>query len=586
MKLAQHYQKGKSAPRTHGTINGTHCQLILDGGCTSYIVSLNFLKKLGITEIERTNASVMFGDGKFQEVIGIARNLQLRVGQSSLVSVSALCFDVGDKYDFIVGREGLHTLNIGTDWSTHYWYIKTKDAILPLNVYYVKNHLRGDGIDTDEDVPHQEEEDLSEYSDEEEYFDQDDSEEGYLIVEASDDENEGFNQYYGPKEDPEKRLGRLIKNIQDQANIKDAEKDRLIELIYEFKDCFGTDFKHTSTTNLLKFHVDTGDHKPIYKKPYGFLSFSEKETLKKDLQEMDDNAILIPSTHVPGNSKSGGWSFPCRYVPKKGGQKRLATNFRDLNAITVRDPWSMPNVVDDLETLAGADWFACCDLLKAFQQIAVEDESIPKLTIASPWGSYSYRCLPFGILNGPAAFARCVYFALQPFLDRFAVNFYDDCTLYARIKEEMMVNLRMFSEKMREMNLKLNSDKCEFLKNEVEVLGFVVSVAGVSPSPSKKVKKIQEFPRPNNTTGIRAFVNLYGFYRRHIAQFADIAAPMNDLLKKGRRFEWDDDRCEESFKKNLKDAIVDAATLYSISHLPRTNLNYIQMLQKLVLVLH
>lgn len=57
--------KGKSAPRgAYGSMNGKPWELILDGGCTSYIVNLNILiRTLGITEVERTSASVMFGDG-------------------------------------------------------------------------------------------------------------------------------------------------------------------------------------------------------------------------------------------------------------------------------------------------------------------------------------------------------------------------------------------------------------------------------------------------------------------------------------------------------------------------------------------
>ncbi|KAI8643357.1 hypothetical protein BD408DRAFT_401960 [Parasitella parasitica] len=267
--------KGKSAPRAFGSVNGKPCKLILDGGCTSYIVSLNFLRELGITEVEKTSASVIFGDGKSRECIGIARkNLQLRVGNSQLVSISALSFDVGDKYDFIVGREGLHALNIA-DWSTHYLYIKSNEALHPLEVHYVKNPHR-EGPDTEDEQP--QDEDLSEYSEEEEYLDQDDSEEGYLIMEASDEENETSKPPFGPVEDPEKRLGRLVEGIMKQDNITREDKEHLVNVINEFKDCFGSGYEHMSTTNLLKFHVDTGNHKPIYKKPYGFLSFSEKET--------------------------------------------------------------------------------------------------------------------------------------------------------------------------------------------------------------------------------------------------------------------------------------------------------------------
>ncbi|OAD01692.1 hypothetical protein MUCCIDRAFT_91989 [Mucor lusitanicus CBS 277.49] len=193
--------------------------------------------------------------------------------------------------------------------------------------------------------------DISNISADEEYLDQDASEEEYLIMEASDDEREPSLPLYGPEEDPTNLLGRLVENMRGQDNINAKDKEDLIKLITEFKDCFGTDYKHMQTTNLLKFHVDTGNHKPIYKTPYGFLSFSEKETLKKDLEDMVAN---------------------------------------------VRDPWPMPNVTDVLESLAGSNWFVCCDLLKAFQQIAVEEASIPKLTIASPWVLILTGACPLG----------------------------------------------------------------------------------------------------------------------------------------------------------------------------------------------
>lgn len=67
------------------------------------------------------------------------------------------------------------------------------------------------------------------------------------------------------------------------------------------------------------------------------------------------------------------------------GDKRLVSNFKELNAVTVRDPWLLPNLIDVIESLSGAKWFSVLDLVKAFQQIAVEEESIPKLTITTPW---------------------------------------------------------------------------------------------------------------------------------------------------------------------------------------------------------
>ena len=99
------------------------------------------------------------------------------------------------------------------------------------------------------------------------------------------------------------------------------------------------------------------------------------------------------------------------------------------------------------------------------------------------------------------------------------------------------------------------------------MLGYEVSEEGVSPSPTK-IAKIQQFPRPNNETSVRAFVNLCGFYRRHIPGFADLASPMNEQLKKKNPFIWSD-ACERSFL-SLKKALINAVTLI----LPDANTKY------------
>ncbi|CEP16763.1 hypothetical protein [Parasitella parasitica] len=328
----------------------------------------------------------MFGDGKIhKKAVGIAKNIVIQVAPSKRISIDALCYDVGDRYDLIIERECLHALQIGTDWSKHFWYIAMERGVVLLNVHYTKDHQRLH-VDTDDDGDQEVESDVSYESEEEQYIDQDDCEEGYLLMEASDEEDDT----YGPESPQEDRLSKFIDNIQIQDNIDLEDKKKLLQVIYRYKDCFGTSYDYLSTTNLVKFHVDTEGAKPIFKRPYASMSNSEKETLKKDLEEMVNNGILTPNTYVPGgNSKSSGWAFPVRYVPKKTGDRRLVTNFRPLNEVTIRDPWPMPNMVDVIESLAGSNWFVNADLLKAFQQIAVVDNLPASAAV------FTLRCNPF-----------------------------------------------------------------------------------------------------------------------------------------------------------------------------------------------
>lgn len=95
----------------------------------------------------------------------------------------------------------------------------------------------------------------------------------------------------------EHMLDLLIKKIEDNPNITKDIKDELTLLIHQKKEDFGTHYRHLSQTNLLELHVNTGDAKPVMRRPYQGMSLSEQALLKMELQDMVDNGILVPSMH-------------------------------------------------------------------------------------------------------------------------------------------------------------------------------------------------------------------------------------------------------------------------------------------------
>jgi hypothetical protein len=70
-----------------------------------------------------------------------------------------------------------------------------------------------------------------------------------------------------------------------------------------------------------------------------------------------------------------------------------------------------------------------------------------------------------------------------------------------------------------------------------------VTIEGVKPDP-QKVKAIKEFPIPKNTTNVKSFLGLAGYYPKFIPQFSNIAIPLNDLLKKDQHWHWGQDQID------------------------------------------
>jgi hypothetical protein len=65
------------------------------------------------------------------------------------------------------------------------------------------------------------------------------------------------------------------------------------------------------------------------------------------------------------------------------------------------------------------------------------------------------------------------------------------------------IRRREVFEKLRQYNLKIGPDKCEFLKTELNYSGHVTG-EGVKPDPHK-VHATNEFPTPRTKTDVKSF---------------------------------------------------------------------------------
>lgn len=75
---------------------------------------------------------------------------------------------------------------------------------------------------------------------------------------------------------------------------------------------------------------------------------------------------------------------------------------------------------------------------------------------------------------------------------------------------------------------------------EAKYLGYIIGHGCLKTDPDK-VEAIVEYPVPATVKQVRRFLGMTGWYRRFIAIYADISAPITNLLKKIHKFEWTDE---------------------------------------------
>ena len=245
---------------------------------------------------------------------------------------------------------------------------------------------------------------------------------------------------------------------------------------------------------------------PIAKAPYR-MAPAEMSELKTQLQELLDKGFIRPSTSP--------WGAPVLFVKKKDGSLRLCIDYRELNAVTVKNKYPLPRIDDLFDQLRGATVFSKIDLRSGYHQIPIEEKDIEKTAFRTRYGHYEFTVMPFGLSNAPARFMDLMNRIFSQQLDKSVVVFIDDILVYSKTKEEHAEHLRQVMDLMRQHKLYAKFSKCEFWLEKVSFLGHVISAEGVSVDPSK-IYAVDSWQRPKTVSEIRSFLGLAGYYRRFV----------------------------------------------------------------------
>lgn len=222
------------------------------------------------------------------------------------------------------------------------------------------------------------------------------------------------------------------------------------------------------------------------------------------------------------------WASPLHLVRKKDGSWIPCGNYRKLNSITVPDRYPVPNIQDFNSLLHRKQVFSKINIVRAFNQIPVEEKDIPKTAVITPFGLFEFLVLPFGLRNAAQTFQRFIHNVLQDI--PFVFTYIDDILIASNTPEQHKYHLQVLFQRLEKYGICINLFKCVFAQDKIPFLGYIVSQQEIAPTP-ERVDTIIKYPRPDTTQSLRRILGMINFYCRALPHSPAKQTLLFDLIK-------------------------------------------------------
>lgn len=272
------------------------------------------------------------------------------------------------------------------------------------------------------------------------------------------------------------------------------------------------------------------------------------------LQEFHDEHLangFIQSTSSPHGA-------PILFVNKKDGSLRLCVDFWALNRITKKDHYPLLLISDLLDAPQKAQIYTKIDLRHAYHLVRIAEGDEWKTAFRTRYGSFEWKVMPFGLTNAPAAFQCFMNDIFGDLLDKCLVVYLDDLLIYSDNIQEHQEHVREVLWRLQKHKLFAKGSKCEWNKDSVEFLGYILTDSGLTMAEDK-IKVIWDWPEPQKIKDVQSFLGFANFYRRFIFNYSDITVPLTRLTRKGTTWNFND-KCRSAFE-SLKTAFTSAPIL-------------------------
>jgi len=120
-----------------------------------------------------------------------------------------------------------------------------------------------------------------------------------------------------------------------------------------------------------------------------------------------------------------------------------------------------------------------------FNKLCMSTESKNLITFITFFNVYKYKVMLFELINELAFFQHYINNVLFNCLHKFCQTYLNDILIYSKILKKHRIHVKEVLDKLREVNLQININKCKFKIQKISFLELLIFINDLQMNSQK-----------------------------------------------------------------------------------------------------
>jgi RNase H-like domain found in reverse transcriptase/Reverse transcriptase (RNA-dependent DNA polymerase)/Integrase zinc binding domain len=222
-------------------------------------------------------------------------------------------------------------------------------------------------------------------------------------------------------------------------------------------------------------------------------------------------------------------------IVKKQDKLRICIDPTELNQHIRRRHFPLTTIEEIATRISGSKYFTLLDCRRGFWQIKVTPRTSKYFTFSTPWGRFSFLRLPFGVASAPEVFQQLMCNILRGCIN--TEPSMDDILIHANNQHDLERYTEAVLQRLNDVGLTLNREKCIFASEKLKFLGHIVSSEGLSMDP-EKVAAIHQLETPKDKKQLQRLLGMVTYLGKFIKDLSQLTEKLRELTKNDVAWLW------------------------------------------------